>query len=236
MSAQVEIQSASSAAATDVRTLKSETRTASHEGGYRLKRVFDVVFSLGVIVLGAPVYAILALAIRLTSPGPVLYRQERIGRNGERFDCLKFRTMVQDAEARLEELLASCPNSREEFERCFKLKDDPRITRTGRFLRRTSLDELPQFWNVIRGEMSVVGPRPVVDDELDRYGGHAEDYLSVRPGITGIWQVSGRNHTTYRERVAMDTAYARDHRFLEDVATILRTVVVMVQRHRAGAY
>ncbi|MDQ4143477.1 MAG: sugar transferase, partial [Actinomycetota bacterium] len=134
------------------------------------------------------------------------------------------------------QLLARSVQAADEFRRTFKLKDDPRITRLGRTLRQTSLDELPQFWNVLRGEMSVVGPRPVVEEELARYGRYSDDYLSVRPGVTGSWQVMGRNDTTYLQRVLLDAHYVRAGTLVTDFKIVARTVVVMLRRTRAGAY
>lgn len=172
--------------------------------GRVLKRGGDIVFSLLVLSLGAPVFLLLALLVKLSSRGSVFYCQRRIGRGYKGFGCLKFRTMRRDADRVLASMLDADPGLRAEFERDHKLKRDPRITPLGKFLRRSSLDELPQFINVLRGEMSVVGPRPIVWDELRRYGRSMDEVLSVRPGLTGLWQVSGRNNLTYRTRVRLD--------------------------------
>lgn len=198
------------------------------------KRLLDVLTALVVLVLLSPLFIAVALAVVLTSRGPVFYRQTRVGRNGRTFPCIKFRTMVRDAEERLMQLLEASPEVAREYLQTFKLKADPRPTRIGRFLRRSSLDELPQFLNVLVGHMSVVGPRPIVQAELDLYGEHATAYLSVHPGITGAWQVSGRSETTYSERVALDREYVTTQSLRRDLAIMLRTVKVMIRR--TGAY
>ena len=200
------------------------------------KRIGDVIFSLAVLILGSPVLLVLAGLVKLSSPGPVFYIQRRIGRNYQRFGCIKFRTMRADADVVLARVLESDPLLRAEFERDFKLKGDPRITPVGRFLRRSSLDELPQFLNVFRGEMSVVGPRPIVDKELDRYGPYMDEVASVRPGLTGLWQVSGRNNLSYEKRVKLDLAYARGRSLGLDFAIILRTFGVLLLPMDRGAY
>jgi lipopolysaccharide/colanic/teichoic acid biosynthesis glycosyltransferase len=200
------------------------------------KRIIDVVGAfIGLLVL-APVFLGLVIAVRLDSPGPVLFRHERVGRNGTRFRCLKFRTMVIDAEQRLQELLASDAEAAEQYARNFKLRADPRVTSIGRWLRRTSLDELPQLWNVLRGEMSLVGPRPVVEAELEKYGAAQTLVFSVRPGLTGSWQVSGRNNIDYDARVSLDVAYVTQMKLRTDVAIIARTVLLMLAFGRNGAY
>lgn len=197
------------------------------------KRAADILGALLLIIVLAPVLAILAVAVA-GSRGPILYSQKRVGRNGTEFRCYKFRSMVCDAEAVLRELLAKDPQARAEWAQDYKLKNDPRITRVGAFLRKTSLDELPQLFNVLKGDMSLVGPRPVVRDEIGRYGKAAALYLSVRPGMTGLWQVSGRNDIRYRRRVAMDTYYVRSWSLWLDIAILLMTVRVVLMRR--GAY
>ncbi len=200
------------------------------------KRIFDFLFALTVLTLFFPLYLSLALLIRLSSPGPVLYRQRRVGRNGKSFSCMKFRTMVVDADLALEELLDRCPASKAEFEDSFKLKDDPRITSIGKWLRITSLDEFPQFWNVLVGDMSIVGPRPLVQDELPKYGEAIDEVLTIRPGITGLWQVSGRNDIPYDRRVQIDSRYVRRHSIWLDLEIIFKTVGVVIFPKGNGAY
>ncbi len=172
----------------------------------------------------------------MSSPGPIFYVQERIGRNFCHFGCIKFRTMRQDAEEVLSNVLKNSPSMKKEFERDFKLRQDPRITPIGRFLRRSSLDELPQFINVLKGEMSVVGPRPIVEKELERYGVFMQEVASVRPGLTGLWQVSGRNNLSYEKRVQLDLSYARQRSFVLDMAIMLRTFGVLLLPMDRGAY
>jgi lipopolysaccharide/colanic/teichoic acid biosynthesis glycosyltransferase len=201
-----------------------------------VKRGGDIAFSLAVLTLGSPVYILLGLLVKLTSRGPVFYVQQRVGRDYRSFGCIKFRTMRRDADSMLGVLLAASPDLAEEFRNDFKLKNDPRITRLGRFLRRSSLDELPQFLNVLRGEMSVVGPRPIVRKELPRYGAAMDEVLAVRPGLTGLWQVSGRNNLSYEQRVALDVRYARRRSFRGDLAIILRTIRVILDPRDRGAY
>src|SRR5258706_3556639 len=171
-------------------------------------RTMDVTLAVVALVFLLPLLLVIALAIYLQDGGPVLFAHRRIGFGGRPFYCLKFRSMALNAEARLAELLASDPLARAEWARSFKLKNDPRVTKLGLFLRRSSLDELPQLINVIRGEMSLVGPRPIVEKEIVRYGHRFHHYCAVRPGITGIWQISGRNDVDYRSRVAMDCGFA----------------------------
>lgn len=190
----------------------------------RGKRVLDVALALALLPVLLPLMAIIALG--MAHRGNIIYGHWRVGRLGEEFTCYKFRTMVVDADERLAELLATDPAARAEWERDHKLADDPRRTRLGRVLRKTSLDELPQIWNVLRGEMSFVGPRPVTRAELIKYDEHAATYLSVKPGVTGPWQVECRGQGTYRERVALDMNYIRDINLATDVATIARTALV----------
>ncbi|WP_233132722.1 sugar transferase [Synechococcus sp. MW101C3] len=201
-----------------------------------VKRTGDIVFSLAVLGLGSPLFLMLAALVKVSSPGPVFYVQRRIGRGFRDFGCIKFRTMRKDADLMLQALLEQSPELKREYGKDFKLKADPRITPIGRFLRRSSLDELPQFLNVLRGEMSVVGPRPIVRDELRRYGRRMNEVLAVRPGITGLWQVSGRNNLRYAERVRMDVAYARHRSLCADLSIILRTVGVVLFPRDRGAY
>jgi len=186
----------------------------------------------GLIVL--PFIILIALLIRIDSPGPVLYGQIRIGQNGESFKAWKFRSMVKNADRTLESYLDAHPELRESWERDHKLRNDPRITRVGRFLRQTSLDELPQLWNILRGEMSLVGPRPIVDEEIQRYGEKFGLYTKVTPGLTGLWQVSGRNNLTYEERVSLDAYYVRNWSVWLDLYILIRTVWVVISGE--GAY
>ena len=194
-------------------------------------RVMDVVLALALLVMLAPLLVAVALAVRLTSAGPALFSHGRIGRRGQSFPCLKFRTMVVDADARLAALLRCDAEARAEWLRDHKLRSDPRITPVGAFLRRSSLDELPQLFNVLNGTMSLVGPRPIVAGEVVRYGSRFVDYCRVRPGMTGLWQVNGRSNTTYRQRVAMDVLYVKRRSLLFNSLIIAKTIpAVMLQR------
>ena len=177
--------------------------------GDLIERCIEIPVCLIALIFFGPVMLLVALLIKLQDGGPILFGHTRIGLGGRSFKCLKFRSMVVDAETRLQALLQSDPEARVEWERDHKLRLDPRVTGLGDFLRRSSLDELPQLFNVLRGEMSLVGPRPIVQSERARYGHYFNLYCQVRPGITGLWQVSGRSDVSYRRRVALDVAYAR---------------------------
>ena len=197
------------------------------------KRALDILGAGIGLVLLSPFFLIVALMVRADG-GPAFFAHQRVGRGGKLFGCLKFRSMVIDSQARLEALLANDPAARAEWEATRKLKNDPRITRIGRFLRSTSLDELPQLINVLRGEMSLVGPRPVQEAEIDRYyGASAAHYMAVRPGITGLWQVSGRSETSYESRVALDVTYVSRPSLLADISILLRTPVAVLSRRGA---
>lgn len=200
-----------------------------------LKRAFDVVASGTLILLVSPIFLLIAVLIRLMSPGPVLYSQERVGRYGHPFRAWKFRTMRPDADRLLKEYLSAHPELREEWASNHKLKDDPRvIPGIGRILRHYSLDEMPQLWNVLCGEMSLVGPRPIVEEEIPKYADDFSLYVQVPPGITGLWQISGRNNTTYARRVSLDSYYVRNWSPWLDYYILLRTIKTVVLRE--GAY
>lgn len=199
-----------------------------------LKYSFDFMCTLVGTILISPLLLLIAAGIYFDSPGPVIFKHTRIGKNGKPFGCYKFRTMCMDADKKLAELLDRDAAAKEEWERDFKLKDDPRVTKIGKILRKTSLDELPQIFNVLKGEMSLVGPRPVVEAELEKYGEYLDDYLMVRPGITGMWQVNGRSDTTYEERVHMDSWYVRNWSIWIDIMLLWRTVKSVVKCE--GAY
>jgi exopolysaccharide production protein ExoY len=198
------------------------------------KRALDILGAGALLLAAAPAFLVLALLVRMDG-GRVFYAHERVGRDGRLFGCLKFRSMVMDADKRLAALLERDPAARAEWDTSRKLKNDPRVTWVGRFLRASSLDELPQLINVLKGEMSLVGPRPVQASELAAYyGAAAQHYLSVRPGITGPWQISGRSDTSYAQRVALDVAYATRPSFWGDVKILLRTPMAVLARR--GAY
>ncbi|KAF0814539.1 putative sugar transferase EpsL [Andreprevotia sp. IGB-42] len=200
-----------------------------------LKRAFDLFgASVGLLLL-SPLFLFAAIQIkRQGGPGAVFFGHVRVGMNGAPFKCWKFRTMVHNSQEVLEKLLSSSADAREEWDKDFKLRNDPRITRIGAFLRKTSLDEIPQLWNVLRGEMSLVGPRPIITEELERYGDKVDFYLEARPGLTGLWQVSGRNDTSYDERVALDAWYVKNWNLWYDVAIVCKTIKTVVKG--SGAY
>jgi len=200
----------------------------------RLKRLIDIVLSLGVTIAISPLLLTIFLLIRILDRGPALFRQARIGRDGRVFIIYKFRTMHPDADARLNALLMSDPAAASEWRAYQKLRNDPRITPIGRFLRRSSLDELPQLINILRGDMGLIGPRPVAPDELQRYGQVAHVYTAVRPGVLGLWQVRGRNHLTYAQRVALDGEYVRNWSILTDLRILLEAIPVVL--FGKGAY
>jgi lipopolysaccharide/colanic/teichoic acid biosynthesis glycosyltransferase len=200
------------------------------------KRLFDIGFSLVVLVFCAPLYLLLAVVIAGTSSGSVFYIQERVGKNYRRFGCIKFRTMIPDADRLLQQMMAESVELRQEFSENFKLKSDPRITKIGKFLRSTNLDEFPQFINVLKGEMSIVGPRPLVPEEIERYGTQIDRVLTIRPGITGLWQVSGRNDIPYEQRIRIDVSYVKRRNFWLDLRIVLKTVVLTIRTKNNGAY
>ncbi|WP_042281334.1 sugar transferase [Candidatus Protochlamydia sp. R18] len=203
---------------------------------YPFKRIFDITFSIFCLLLGVPIFLTIALAVWLTSPGKIIYFHERIGRGGKSFRCYKFRTMYQDADQRLKDILNENSHLKKEWDNCFKLKNDPRITSIGNFLRKTSLDELPQFWNVLKGDLSVVGPRPIVQAEVDKYLGlKAYKILSIRPGLTGPWQVSGRSDINcYQKRILLDEYYVDHRSMVLDLKLIAKTIPTML--FSKGAY
>lgn len=194
-----------------------------------LKRGMDILFALVILPAVLPVIAVLYLLTRRDG-GAAFFGHKRIGRNGQTFRCWKIRSMVPDAEKILEQHLRDNPEAAREWEQDFKLTDDPRITPLGRVLRETSLDELPQIWNVLKGEMSFVGPRPVTEVELEKYRGYEWCYMAVRPGITGLWQVSGRNDTDYASRVQLDVTYTSSRSLLGDMGIIFRTAGAVLNR------
>jgi Undecaprenyl-phosphate galactose phosphotransferase WbaP len=205
----------------------------AHQGARFVKRAFDIMGSACLLILLAPVFLLISYLIQRDG-GRVIYRHTRVGTEGQEFGCLKFRTMLIDADRVLQELLEQKPSVLAEWKKDFKLKNDPRITRIGAFLRRSSLDELPQLINVLKGEMSLVGPRPVVREELARYGDHVSYYLQVRPGLTGLWQASGRNDLDYARRVSLDVWYVKNWSLWTDIVVLLKTCRAVLGRF--GAY
>ena len=205
-------------------------RTPLDGWGRILKRLFDAVLSLAALIIFSPFFILIAVLIKLTMPGPIFFRHKRLGRHGKVFEVIKFRSMVIDAETRLSELLDSDEEARAEWEMNFKLKKDQRVTSLGRFLRRYSLDELPQLFNVLTGEMSLVGPRPIVPGEQERYGGLKHGLLVLKPGLTGPWQVMGRSDISYKKRVELDAYYIERWSLLLDVIILIKTLRMLVGR------
>lgn len=212
------------------------------KGAITGKRVFDLFFSGSILLLGSPLFLLLIVLVKLTSKGPAFYKGLRMGQNGQLIYCWKFRTMCIDAETKLNEILAKDPKLKTEWETYHKLKKDPRLTKVGHFLRKSSLDELPQFWNVLKGDLSVVGPRPIeiknpkaADQEIrERYREKTDKILSLKPGITCIWQVRGRNELTFAQRAEMEEEYVDTHCFRLDLKIILKTIGVLL--FPKGAY
>jgi Undecaprenyl-phosphate galactose phosphotransferase WbaP len=202
--------------------------------GLLIKRLYDITVSLILLILLSPMLGICAFLIKITSPGPVLYFQKRVGKNGDRFNFVKFRSMYLDSKLALRKIFHENPELRAEWDQYQKLCDDPRVTSVGKFLRRFSLDELPQLWNVFIGDMSLVGPRPFIPEQMDYYRDIYDLYVAFRPGLTGLWQVSGRNTTTYEERVRLDGEYCRNWSLWLDLVILLRTVWVVIRGK--GAY
>lgn len=187
-------------------------------------RLFDVVFALSLLFVALPALVLVAILLQIDSPGRLFFVQRRIGKGGVAFNCLKFRTMCEDADAVLARHLAADPQAKAEWEADFKLRDDPRITRLGTIVRKFSIDEFPQLINILRGDMAVVGPRPIVPAEIERYRRSYVDYCAVKPGLTGMWQVSGRNDTSYNRRVALDRFYVRNKSLWFDLRIVAMTV------------
>ena len=200
------------------------------------KNFLDFLFSMIILIACLPLFIIISLLIKLSSRGPIFFLQERIGRKNIPFKCIKFRTMHPEAKDILENILMKDDKLKMEFEQNHKIKNDPRITKIGKLLRKTSLDELPQFINVLRNEMSIVGPRPIVNKEKKKYGKNLKKVLSIKPGITGLWQVSGRNNLTYKKRVKLDLNYAKNYNFLMDIRILIRTIGVILFPLDRGAY
>jgi exopolysaccharide production protein ExoY len=202
--------------------------------GGRTKRLTDIVIAFTALILAAPVMLLITLLIKTTAGGPAVFSHTRIGFGGRPFQCYKFRTMVANSDQALAEFLASNEEAAKEWAESRKLRLDPRVTALGRLLRKSSLDELPQLFNVLRGEMSCVGPRPVVADELPRYGAYVREYLRARPGLTGLWQVTGRDCADYSHRVSLDSSYVLNWSLWADLRILVRTVFAVMRFDRAS--
>ena len=216
--------------------LINKTRYFKKDSYKIIKTIFDLFFALIFLVVGSPIFISIALLVKLSSRGPIFFLQKRIGKNKKTFNCIKFRTMHPEAEDILENIMVNNEDLRKEFEENHKLKNDPRITNIGKFLRKTSLDEIPQFLNVIKMEMSIVGPRPIVKKEILKYGKSYKKVISIKPGITGLWQVSGRNNLSYKRRVILDCLYVDNMSPIIDLRIIIRTFGVIFFPNDRGAY
>lgn len=201
--------------------------------GGRRKRLADVVIAAAALVAAAPLFVLIIILIKVTSPGPAIFAHTRVGFEGRPFRCYKFRTMIADAEAFLAEYLAGDSAAARQWRECQKLSNDPRVTPIGHLLRKSSLDELPQLFNILKGDMSFVGPRPIVSEELVHYGPHVEEYFRARPGLTGLWQVTGRSTTDYARRVSLDVQYIRTWSIWTDLIILCRTTVAVLRFNEA---
>ena len=217
--------------------MKKKSKKFRNSNFYKsCKNLLDFLFSIFFLIASLPFFLLISLLVKLSSRGPIFFLQERIGKNNIPFKCIKFRTMHPEAKDILENLLMKDEKLKLEFEQTHKIKNDPRITTIGKLLRKTSLDELPQFFNVLRNEMSIVGPRPIVKAEKTKYGKNLINLLSIKPGITGLWQVSGRNNLTYKKRVKLDINYVKYYNLLMDLRILIRTIGVILFPLDRGAY
>ena len=196
----------------------------------KVKRIIDCILSTIALILLSPIYLIIAIAVKIDSQGPVFFKHTRIGKNGKIIKIYKFRTMVTNAEELIKQFT---PEQMKEYKENFKLENDPRITKVGKFLRKTSLDELPQLLNIIQGDLALIGPRPVVKKELEKYGKNAGKFLSVTPGLTGNWAASGRSNTTYEERMKMELWYVDNISFITDVKIFFKTIIAVIKKEGA---
>ena len=201
-----------------------------------IKKILDIFIALFLLVLISPLFILIVILIKFSSMGPIFFLHRRIRKDQKPFYCIKFRTMHPEAEDILENILSKNKNIRIEFENTQKIKNDPRITTIGKILRKTSLDEVPQLINVIKGEMSIVGPRPIIEEEKIRYGNTISRVFSINPGITGLWQVSGRNNLSYQKRVELDNKYVKEVNFLMDIRIMIRTIGVILFPMDRGAF
>ena len=201
-----------------------------------LKRCLDILFSFFLIIFLIPLFLIIGIVIKFNSKGSIIYSQKRIGKKNKPFACYKFRTMHPQAKYLLKKILLQNPNFRNEFENTRKITNDPRITNIGKFLRFTSLDELPQIFNVLKGDMTFIGPRPIVKSEIKKYGKNFKKAFSVKPGISGLWQVSGRNKLSYNKRIELDTFYSENMTLLLDIKIFIKTIFIILFPFGKGAY
>ena len=195
-----------------------------------IKRIIDIILSIIGSILLAPIFFIIAIIIKIDSKGPIFFIHKRIGKDGKEIGIYKFRTMVNNAEDLIKNFT---PEQKEEFERCYKLENDPRVTKIGNFLRKTSIDELPQIFNILKGELSIIGPRPIIEAELEKYGDDKDKFLSVKPGLTGYWAANGRSDTTYEERVQMELYYVDHMSLWLDIKIFFKTIIAVIRKEGA---
>lgn len=196
----------------------------------KVKRILDCILATIALIILSPIYLIIAIAVKIDSKGPVFFKHTRIGKNGKIIKIYKYRTMVANAEKLIKKFT---PEQMKEYKENFKLENDPRITKVGKFLRKTSLDELPQLLNIIQGDLALIGPRPVVKSELEKYGENAEKFLSITPGLTGNWAASGRSNTTYEERMEMELWYVDNISFKTDLKIFFKTIIAVIKKEGA---
>ncbi len=196
----------------------------------KVKRILDCILATIALIILSPIYLIIAIAVKIDSKGPVFFKHTRIGKNGKIIKIYKYRTMVANAEELIKKFT---PEQMKEYKENFKLENDPRITKVGKFLRKTSLDELPQLLNIIQGDLALIGPRPVVKSELEKYGENTGKFLSVTPGLTGNWAASGRSNTTYEERMKMELWYVDNISFITDVKIFFKTIIAVIKKEGA---
>ena len=226
----INVESQEAILSRDIVIVPKIAKKASKINYMSVKRVFDLVSSTIGLIMLSPIFLILAIIVKLDSKGPVFFAHTRYGKNGKKFKMYKFRTMYENAQDMINDFT---PEQMKEWKENFKLQDDPRITKVGKFLRKTSLDELPQLLNIVKGELALIGPRPVVKDELEKYGENAEKFLSVTPGLTGNWAASGRSNTTYEERMEMELWYVDNISFKTDIQIFFKTIVAVIKKEGA---
>lgn len=216
---------------TDIKIDKSLYRNTDKKIAYSItKRTLDIILSFIAVIVLSPIFLIIGIAIKMDSRGPVFFAHNRIGKNGKPIHIYKFRTMVPNAETMIEQFNEE---QMKEFKENYKLKNDPRITRVGKFLRKTSLDELPQIWNILVGDLSIIGPRPVIGEELEKYGENKDKFLSITPGLTGYWQANGRSETTYEERMDMELYYVDNRSLWLDIKIFFKTIISVIKKEGA---
>lgn len=226
----INVESQEAILSRDIVIVPKIAKKASKINYKSVKRVFDLVISTIGLIMLSPIFLILAIIVKLDSKGPVFFAHTRYGKNGKKFKMYKFRTMYENAQDMINDFT---PEQMKEWKENFKLQDDPRITKVGKFLRKTSLDELPQIVNIIKGDLSIIGPRPVIEEELEKYGENKEKFLSVTPGLTGYWQANGRSSTTYKQRMEMELYYIDHISPKLDFKIFFKTIETVIKKEGA---